>query len=54
LIEENNNDFRMYPNGDTAFKEFMPGNFIYVIPRFSFDKRKKIKLGTVRFIEDED
>jgi hypothetical protein len=38
--------FRMYPGGDDAFFEFIPGQSKISMPRFSFDKKRRSVLET--------
>jgi hypothetical protein len=45
-------DFRLYPNGDGAFKEFIPGKTVFKAPQFSFDYREKPELGTARIVTE--
>jgi hypothetical protein len=47
-------DFRLYPNGDSAFKEFIPGKTVFKAPQFSFDYREKPELGTARIVTEDE
>ncbi len=47
-MEEDFGDFElgMFPKGDPALKEFIPGNYKIKIPSFSFDRTNDKEIGT--------
>ena len=54
IVKEEIKEFRLYPKGDGAFKEFRPGEFNSKIPKFSFDETEQPELGTAGETESEE